>query len=62
MIVPPAHSTVTYMSSARLLGYTLIFVDKFTYLDHVINQGMIDDDDIRKQMTKFTVTGNTLLK
>ena len=62
MVVPPAHSKVTYRKSAWLSGCALAFVDRFTYLGHVINQAMTDDDDIKKQTTKLLVTGNTLLR
>lgn len=61
MIVPPAHHKVAYMSSAKLSEYTLIFVERFTYLGHIINQKMTDDYDIDKQATKLMVTGNMLL-
>ena len=62
MVVPPAHSKVTYLASAWLGGCALTFVDRFTYLGHVINQDLTDDDDIKKQTTKLTIIGNTLLR
>lgn len=51
---------MTYEPSAKLNGCTLIFVDGFIYLSHVINQRMTDDNDI--QTTKLTVTGNKMLR
>ena len=63
MVVPPARSKVNYLKSAWLNGSALTFVDRFTYLGHVICHDMTDDDDdIRKQTTKLTVTANTLLR
>jgi len=62
MVVPPAHSKVNYLKSAWLNGCALTFVDRFTYLGHVICHDKTDDHDIKKQTTKLTVTGNTLLR
>lgn len=59
VVLPPAHSKVTCTTPAKLNGCTI--VDKFTYLGHVINE-VITDDDIKKQTTKLTVTGNKLLR
>ena len=54
MVVLPPHSKVNYPESAQLSGRALTFVDRFTYLGHVLHRDMTDDADI-----KFTVTGNT---
>ena len=62
MVVPPPHSRVEYQTSAWLNGSALTFVDRFTYLGHVVNRERTDDDDIKKQTTKLTVIGNTLLR
>ena len=62
MVVPPPRSRVAFVTSAKLNGCALTFVNRFTYLGHVINQEMTDDDDIKKQTTRLTVTGNTLLR
>lgn len=51
------------MTSAKLSRCTLTLVGRFTYLGPVISQRMTnDDDDIKKQATKVTVTANTLLR
>ena len=62
MVVPPPYSKVGYRTSASLNGCRLKFVDRFTYLGHVINKEMKDDDDIAKQTRKLSVIGNTLLR
>ena len=60
-VVPPTRSKVNHPESAQYSGRALTFVDKFTYLGHVLSHYMTDDADTRKQTTKLTVTGNTLL-
>ena len=62
MVVPLARSKVNFPESAQLSGRVLTFVDRFTYLGHVLHRDMTDDADTRKQMTKLTVTGNILLR
>ena len=58
MVVPPVHSKVNYLESAQLSGRALTYVDRFIYLGHVLHCDMTDDADIRKHITKITVTGN----
>ena len=62
MVVPPAHSKVSYHKAAWLNGSALTFVDRFTYLGHIISRDMTDDEDIKKQTTKLLVVGNSLLR
>lgn len=50
------------MTSARLNGSTLTFVNRFTYLGHIIINQKMTDDGIKKQMTKLAVSGNMLLR
>lgn len=61
LMVPPAHAKVYYQTSAWLSRNALTFMGRFTYLGHVINQAMFDDDDIKKT-TKLLVIGNMLLR
>ena len=62
MVVPPVRSKVNYLESAQLSGRAVTFVDRFTYLRHVLHSDMTDDDFMRKQTTKPTVTGITQLR
>ena len=62
MVVSPPHTKVNYVRSAWLSGRALTFVDRFTYLGHVLHRDLTDDEDIRRQTTKLMVTGNTLIR
>lgn len=49
---------MTNHTSALLIRCALMFVVRFTYLGHSINQEITYDNDIQKQMFKLTITSN----
>lgn len=59
MVVPSPHSRVDYHTLAWVSGSALTFVDKFTYLGHVINR-----ERMMKSISRSPkyVHGNTLLR
>ena len=62
MVIKPARSKVNYPEPSQFRGRALTFVDRVTYMGHVLHRDMTDDADIRKYNTKLTVTGNILLR
>ena len=42
MVVPPSHYKVNYLDLAQLSGRAVTFVDRLTYLDHVLHHVMIE--------------------
>ena len=53
-----------YLELTQLNRRALTIMDRFTYIGQVLYRNITDenDDDINKQTTKLTVTGNTLLR
>lgn len=58
-VVLLTHSKMDNLTSAWINGCAFV-VDKFTYLEHVINHNL--GDDIQKQMTRLTVVCNMVLR
>ena len=46
----------------KLAGYTLLFVDHFKYLGHIINNCLHDDSDIKREIKSLFVRANLLCR
>ena len=58
----PKHEKLAMLPYVYLNNIKLTYVNSFTYLGHVINSELSDDDDIEKEMRKLCVQGNTLIR
>ena len=62
MTITPQHCRPTCPPAIYLNGEKLKYVNKFTYLGHIITSDFYDEDDIKKETRNLCARGNAIIR